>query len=114
MAVLSPRCGKPMTRYEAANGPMLDDPACGRPEGHPGPCRSRAAVTREYAADVTRLAAKTRPCGCGCGDTAGWGHGYLRGHNPRSARGSWAAPVSPVVAERNREQLGKALRGEAA
>jgi len=33
---------------------------------------------------------------------------------PCRTAGSVSAPVSPVVAERNREQLGKALRGEAA
>ena len=42
----APRCGKPMTRYEASNGPMPEEPACGRPEGHPGPCRSTIAMAR--------------------------------------------------------------------
>ena len=81
--MMSPRCGKPMARYEAANGPMPEEPACGRPEGHPGPCRSEVALAR--------MARRTpRTCGCGCGDmTAGWG-AYKRGHNHDSA-GRWAA-----------------------
>ena len=56
-APLSPRCGKPMLRYEAANGPMLDQPHCGRPEGHKGMCRSTVALARQHAADVARIAA---------------------------------------------------------
>ena len=56
---LSPRCGRPMARYETAGGPavlMDEEPACGRPEGHHGPCRSAAAVARYYAADMARIA----------------------------------------------------------
>ena len=53
--MMSPRCSKPMTRYEAANGPMPEEPTCGRPAGHPGPCRSEAAVARMQRADVTRI-----------------------------------------------------------
>ena len=56
----APRCGKPMTRYEASNGPMLEDPECARPEGHPGPCRSAPALARKYRADVARVAAVRR------------------------------------------------------
>ena len=84
--MMSPRCGKPMTRYEASNGPMIDQPACGRPEGHGGPCRSGVALAR-YA--LPKL--MPRECGCGCGETtAGWGAAYRRGHNHDST-GRWAA-----------------------
>lgn len=54
-APLSPRCGKPMLRYEAANGPMLDQPECARPEGHAGMCRTGPALARKYAADRDRI-----------------------------------------------------------
>lgn len=54
-APLSPRCGKPMLRYEACNGPMIDQPECARPEGHAGMCRSGAALARKYAADRDRI-----------------------------------------------------------
>ena len=50
------RCGKLMIRYEAANGPMFEQPACARPEGHAGMCRSAAALKRKYAADAARTA----------------------------------------------------------
>ena len=53
---MNARCGKPMTRYEAANGPMLEQPECARPEGHRGRCRSAAALTRKYRADAARIA----------------------------------------------------------
>ena len=43
----APRCGKPMTRYEASNGPMPEEPECARPEGHRGRCRSAAALARK-------------------------------------------------------------------
>ncbi len=40
-----------MLRFEAVWGALLEDPVCGRPEGHNGPCRSvlavAAAVERE-------------------------------------------------------------------
>lgn len=82
-----PRCGKPMTRYEASNGPMPEEPACGRPEGHRGPCRSATAWARQMRAWPAR---KPRECGCGCGGTtAGWGVAYKRGHNHDHA-GRWA------------------------
>ena len=51
-----PRCGKPMTRYEASNGPMPEEPECARPAGHRGQCRSAAALTRKYQADNARIA----------------------------------------------------------
>lgn len=54
--ITSPRCGKPMTRRETANGPQLEQPECGRSEGHNPPCRSAAALARQYRADVTRAA----------------------------------------------------------
>ena len=52
----APRCGKPMTRYEAANGPMPEEPECARPAGHHGRCRSVAALARKYQADNVRIA----------------------------------------------------------
>jgi hypothetical protein len=51
----SPRCCKLMIRYEAANGPMIDQPECARPEGHAGMCRSGIALARKYAADRDRI-----------------------------------------------------------
>ena len=53
---MAPRCGKPMRRHERAGRPVLEDPACGRPEDHPGPCRSTAALARiaRYEADRWR------------------------------------------------------------
>ena len=57
---MSPRCGKPMTRYEAANGPMPEEPTCARPEGHSGMCWSAAFLARRYAADVARIAEARR------------------------------------------------------
>ena len=59
----APRCGKPMTAYEAANGPMLEQPECARPEGHRGCCRSAAALARKYQADAARVAAVRRRTG---------------------------------------------------
>lgn len=60
---MSPRCCKPMTAYEAVNGPMLEGPVCARPEGHSGMCRSAAALARKYAADTARIAAVRRARG---------------------------------------------------
>jgi hypothetical protein len=54
------RCGKPMRRCEAANGPMPEPPACGRPEGHPGPCRTVPALIRYSRADKDRILAARR------------------------------------------------------
>jgi len=56
----APRCGKPMTRYEASNGPMPEQPECARPEGHHGRCRSAAALARKYQADNARITAARR------------------------------------------------------
>jgi hypothetical protein len=78
-----------MIRYETANGPMLEEPECAQPAGHNGACRSAPALRRKREADLARLAAATRPCECGCGETAVWGHRYRRGHNPRSTWGNW-------------------------
>jgi hypothetical protein len=76
--VTAPRCGKPMNRYEAVNGPMLEDPACARPAGHHGPCRSAPAWARYLAPP-----GDPRPCACGCGElTAGWGPCKI-GHHMR-------------------------------
>jgi hypothetical protein len=93
----APRCGKPMFqhkaanvyRYEATNGPMLEEPVCARPEGHNGPCRSGFAVARNYRADVRRQPGALQACGCGCGEMTSWGR-YKRGHN-RDGIGRWAA-----------------------
>jgi hypothetical protein len=89
-----------MTRYEAANGPMIEDPECGRPKDHNGPCRTRPAVARKYAADTARLAAAVQPCACECGEEALWGHQYRRGHNPRNAWGYWTMPAPESAARR--------------
>jgi hypothetical protein len=45
-----------MTRYEASNGPMFEQPECARPGGHHGMCRSGPALTRKYRADNDWLA----------------------------------------------------------
>lgn len=60
MNTLAPRCGKPMTRYEASNGPMPEQPECARPEGHSGMCRSGPALARKYRADQAWLAEARR------------------------------------------------------
>jgi hypothetical protein len=44
-----------MIPYEIPGRPVLDDPTCGRPEGHQGMCRSKAALSRKYSADVVRI-----------------------------------------------------------
>ena len=43
---MSVLCGKPMRRHEVAGHPQLEDPVCGRREGHPGTCRSRESLGR--------------------------------------------------------------------
>ena len=60
---MTPRCGKPMLAYEAANGPMLDPPSCARPEDHAGQCRTAAALARKYRADSARTAEVRRVLG---------------------------------------------------
>ena len=60
--VLAPRCGRVLAldgRYERGGvaGDPGDPPACGRPEGHDGPCRSAAAVARYNRASLDRQAA---------------------------------------------------------
>jgi len=55
----TPRCGKPMHldgRYERSGEPgdPGKPPVCGRPAGHPGPCRSESAVARDHAAALDR------------------------------------------------------------
>ncbi len=59
---LAPRCGRVLAldgRYERAGRPgdPGNPPCCGRPAGHPGPCRSEAAVARNLRADRDRQAA---------------------------------------------------------
>lgn len=60
---MTPRCGKSMLAYEAANGPMPELPSCARPEGHAGQCRSAAALARKYRADSARTAEARRAMG---------------------------------------------------
>lgn len=48
---------------EEVLGIRLGGPVCGRPEGHARGCRSRAAVARNYAADVERIAEARREQG---------------------------------------------------
>ena len=50
MTRLSPRCGRLLQRNERA-GPVLEDPVCGRPEGHPGHCLSEAYWARKITAN---------------------------------------------------------------
>jgi DNA-binding transcriptional regulator YiaG len=56
---VSPRCGHPMRRTER-DTPVLQDPVCGRPSGHPGRHRSEASVRTMRA---RRKAAYDRPTG---------------------------------------------------
>ena len=57
---MRPRCGHPMLNYETRLGvPILDDPVCGRREGHRGQHRSKAAL----AAARERRAADQAPSG---------------------------------------------------
>ena len=59
----SPRCARPMRHYELPGLPVLEDPSCGRPEGHHGPCRSPAAMARHAAAQAYRTAGRQAPSG---------------------------------------------------
>jgi hypothetical protein len=59
-ALLAPRCGKAMMRYEAANGPMPEPPVCARPQNHAGMCRSAASLARKQQADTARITAARR------------------------------------------------------
>ena len=45
-----------MARYETVHGPLLDDPVCGRPAGHNGPCRSVMSLASERPKDLARNA----------------------------------------------------------
>lgn len=61
----SPRCGKTLAldgRYERGGiaGDPGNPPACGRPDGHNGPCRSAAALARYAPADTARITAGRR------------------------------------------------------
>jgi hypothetical protein len=53
----APSCGKPMIRYETANGPMLEEPECAQPAGHNGACRSAPALRRKREADLACVGA---------------------------------------------------------
>lgn len=57
---MTPRCGRPLRRYEAVWGALLDDPVCGRPAGHSGQCRSVQALRRKYADSAARMTAARR------------------------------------------------------
>ena len=50
----SPLCGRLMRRYELPGLPVLEDPSCGRPEGHPPPCRSARSMAAHAAAQAYR------------------------------------------------------------
>jgi hypothetical protein len=63
MNTVSPRCRRPVRAKEQGGIPVLEDPVCGRPEGHHGRCRSEAAVARKYRADNVRLAGVRRATG---------------------------------------------------
>jgi hypothetical protein len=59
---LAPRCGRVLAldgRFERGGvpGDPGNPPVCGRPEGHPRPCRSESAVARYRLADLDRHAA---------------------------------------------------------
>lgn len=101
---MSPRCGKLMTPYETGqSGPVLEAPPCGRPAGHTGRCRSRAAVARYYAKDGRRRTAwrsERRAAARAVPETA---------IKPAPWDGIYA-PVTPEQAARNRQVLGDALR----
>ena len=43
-----------MRRLEAVWGALLEDPVCGRPEGHNPPCRSVQSVQRARTGDLAR------------------------------------------------------------
>ena len=43
-----------MRRLEAVWGALLEDPVCGRPEGHNPPCRSAQSVQRARTGDLAR------------------------------------------------------------
>ena len=77
----SPRCAKPMLRYEASNGAMPEEPACARPEGHAGRCRSAAALARKYASSRARIASVRSSQGRRYGRAA-----ELRGRAPGVSR----------------------------
>ena len=102
---LVPRCGKPMRRFEAVWGALPEEPECGRPRGHNGPCRSVPAVARIYAEANARLAAITRPCACGCGEIAGWGHRYRKNHQPRDEWGCWVRDAGAAGWPLDRRQV---------
>ena len=53
-----PLCGKPMRRVEKPGRPVFEDPACGRREDHPGPCRSEASLARTARYESERWAAR--------------------------------------------------------
>ena len=95
----APRCGRPLRRHEPVSGPpVIESPSCGRPEGHRGPCRSPRSLAKARRAATERQAALTRPCVCGCGEMALWGHRYRHGHNERRADGVWtSAPSRPEM-----------------
>ena len=99
-----PRCGKPMIRYEKPGFPVLEDPVCGRPEGHAGRCRSEASLARAAVNDAQRWA--DRACR----------QRYQRRRSQRLherlAAVVTAASVQAERASRNRAVLASALKAE--
>jgi len=55
---VTPRCGRVLRRYEAVWGALLEDPVCGRPEGHNPPCRSAQAVAAARQRDLAPMRAQ--------------------------------------------------------
>jgi hypothetical protein len=47
-----------MRRFEAVWGALLDDPVCGRPEGHSPPCRTVQAVAAALRRDLSPARAR--------------------------------------------------------
>ena len=95
--MMPPRCGRPMTRYEASNGPMPEEPSCGRPAGHHGPCRSAPAWARQ----MRQRQGEPQACECGCGElTCGRGPCKAGHHMRVRYGGGWRSgwPVERTLA----------------
>lgn len=57
---VTPRCGRPMRRYEAVWGALPEEPECGRPEDHTGQCRSSMALKRDHEKNLARQRRRKR------------------------------------------------------